>query len=520
MDKRLIILALGLFVLSTGIIWLMSVQRIEDETENITILNAFKAQDKLDEVEAKFLDLYDNSRRNVLLLAELISLDIEGGNSTDDIKNQLSKFLTLNDNYFQVRFIDTLGMEKVRVENNLPFGQEVALQYKGDRYYFNETARLQKGDIFISYLDLNVENGEVEVPYRPTVRFFTPIYINDKFGGVAGFNLNANSWFNSFSDKEVNVINSRDEVFFGDHQPLYTNSKVNLDEKDPYGNALYFYKEISLAGYHNWTVYLKANNADYRDSINSFKTDVYRTAIILTAGLLLLLYIIYMMYKKNVKISTLNTFNEVSLRERNTLLKEIHHRVKNNLQVITSLLSLQSSFIQDQKTKSLFKQSQYRINSMAIIHEMLYQSNDLRRINYDDYLRQLVSALIISMKGSESRITMEVSAKDILLNIDTSIPLGLLINEIVTNSLKYAFKEGEPGVISIEIQKLTYPNFVLLIGDNGEGYTKPQKVTNRKPLGLKLIEKLAKQLKGGVERDFSLKGTHYVIKFQEIEQTS
>ena len=157
---------------------------------------------------------------------------------------------------------------------------------------------------------------------------------------------------------------------------------------------------------------------------------------------------------------------------------------------------------------------------MAIIHEMLYQSNDLRRINYDDYLRQLVSALIISMRGSESRITMDVNAKDVLLNIDTSIPLGLLINEIVTNSLKYAFKQTDSGVISIEIQKLAYPNFVLLIGDNGEGYTKPEKVTNRKPLGLKLIDKLAKQLKGSVDRDFSLKGTHYVIRFQEIEQTS
>lgn len=520
MDKRLIILAIGLFVLSTGLIWLMSVQRIDSEVQNITILNAFKAQDKLDEVEAKFLDLYDNSRRNVLLLSDLVSLDLEDGVSVTNIEKQLSIFLTFNDNYFQVRYIDDTGMEVVRVENNISTAQKEGLQYKGDRYYFNETALLQKGELFISYLDLNVENKEVEVPYRPTIRFFTPIYIKDKFSGVVGFNLNANSWFNSFSDKEINVINSKNEVFYGKDQPLYASSKVDLDEKDAYGNSLYFSKEISLAGYHNWTVYLKADTEEYRASIRSFKNGVYRTAAILTAGLLLFLYIIYMLYHKNIKISTLNSFNENSLKERNTLLKEIHHRVKNNLQVITSLLSLQSSFIQEEKTKNLFKQSQYRINSMAIIHEMLYQSNDLRRINYDDYLRQLVSALIISMRGSESRITMDVNAKDVLLNIDTSIPLGLLINEIVTNSLKYAFKQTDSGVISIEIQKLAYPNFVLLIGDNGEGYTKPEKVTNRKPLGLKLIDKLAKQLKGSVDRDFSLKGTHYVIRFQEIEQTS
>jgi two-component sensor histidine kinase len=201
-------------------------------------------------------------------------------------------------------------------------------------------------------------------------------------------------------------------------------------------------------------------------------------------------------------------------------LKEINHRVKNNLQGITSLLSLQSSFIADEEIKGLFRYSQYRINSMAIIHEMLYQSDNLSRIDYGAYVRQLASALIVSMKGGNANIDLKINAKDLYLNLDTSVPLGLMINEIITNSLKYGFKNRNTGMISIQFEKLKYPNFILYIGDDGHGFSDDLDFRNTKSLGLKLIHMLALQLKGNIEKDNKEKGTHYIITFQEIEQTS
>lgn len=124
------------------------------------------------------------------------------------------------------------------------------------------------------------------------------------------------------------------------------------------------------------------------------------------------------------------------------------------------------------------------------------------------------------MKGNNSAIKLNIKTNDLFLNIDTSVPLGLMINEIITNSLKYGFKENNTGTLSIEVKKLVYPNFLLLIGDDGMGFPKSINFRNTKSLGLKLIHKLALQLRGNIEKDNSKKGTHYIITFQEIEQTS
>jgi len=206
--------------------------------------------------------------------------------------------------------------------------------------------------------------------------------------------------------------------------------------------------------------------------------------------------------------------------EKDVLFKEIHHRVKNNLQVITSLLSLQASFIDDENYKGLFRYSQYRINSMAMIHEMLYQSEDVSKINHSEYIEKLVSGLVYSMKGSANNITMKFDIPKIYLNIDTSIPLGLLINEIVTNSLKYGIKDKAIGTLSIKMIKHHGDNYELQIGDDGEGYPKDVNWRNANSLGLVLIHKLAIQLKGNIEKDNSKKGTHYLLHFKEVHQIS
>lgn len=204
--------------------------------------------------------------------------------------------------------------------------------------------------------------------------------------------------------------------------------------------------------------------------------------------------------------------------EKETLLKEIHHRVKNNLQTISSLLSLQSNNIEDKKMKSLIKSSQNRVISMAMIHEMLYMRDDISKIDYKSYVIELCEYLIRSLKGNDSNIKLNVEICDVNLDINTSIPLGLLINEIITNALKYGIKGDDAGEIYINLKKGSGKNCILKIGDNGVGF--PDKVNheNTKSLGLKLIQNLTRQLRGAIIRDFSKKGTHYIISFKEISE--
>ncbi|BDS09776.1 sensor histidine kinase [Aureispira anguillae] len=204
------------------------------------------------------------------------------------------------------------------------------------------------------------------------------------------------------------------------------------------------------------------------------------------------------------------------IEERETLLKEIHHRVKNNLQVVTSLLSLQANIIDDKKIKQIFEQSQYRINAMATIHKTLYQSEDFLTIGYGQYMKALAHYLILSIKGDDKNVALSIDAIDVKLNIDTAIPLGLLINEIITNSLKYGLKGDTKGEIYIKLKLLEYPNYLLHIGDNGVGFSNTINSKTTKSLGLKLICNLVRQLKGKITKKSTQKGTHYVIAFQEI----
>lgn len=207
-----------------------------------------------------------------------------------------------------------------------------------------------------------------------------------------------------------------------------------------------------------------------------------------------------------------------SLLEKEVLLKEIHHRVKNNMQVITSLLSLQSSFIEEDAVKEIFRTSQYRINSMGMVHEMLYQSEDISKINYGSYLKHLIERLIRAMRGENSLIQLTLEVPNVSLNIDTAIPLGLIVNELVTNSLKYAFPNEQNGTICVKLSCLEYPNFQLDIGDDGIGFFGEDILKTTKSLGLMLVGRLSMQLKGSIQHLETEKGTHYVLLFQELSQ--
>ncbi|BAY30204.1 sensory box histidine kinase [Nostoc carneum NIES-2107] len=204
---------------------------------------------------------------------------------------------------------------------------------------------------------------------------------------------------------------------------------------------------------------------------------------------------------------------KVSLKEKDILLKEIHHRVKNNLQIISSLLRLQSRYINDEQACELFQDSHNRVRAMAIIHENLYQSNNLSKINFSDYLRSLVNNLLRSY-GIKLNIKSHLKIDKIFLKIDTAISCGLIINELVSNSIKYAFAENQQGDIYIEMLQTTRNQYFLNISDNGVGLSQDIEVYKNQSLGLQLVWSLVEQLQGTITFNTSL-GTSFTITFSE-----
>ncbi len=211
--------------------------------------------------------------------------------------------------------------------------------------------------------------------------------------------------------------------------------------------------------------------------------------------------------------------NEIQERieEKETLLKEVHHRVKNNLQTVSSLLSLQSRAIADEKISNIIKSSQNRVVSMAMVHEMLYKRDDyLSKIELKPYVKELCDYLVRSVKGSSNSVKVDLDIDDHKLSIDTIIPLGLIINETITNALKYGIPEGQDGEVHVSVHKIGDNRFEMYLGDNGIGYSEDINPRNSNSLGLKLIYNLSRQLRGAISRDYDKKGTYYRIEFEEI----
>ena len=206
-----------------------------------------------------------------------------------------------------------------------------------------------------------------------------------------------------------------------------------------------------------------------------------------------------------------------SLQEKEVLLKEIHHRVKNNLQIISSLLSLQSENINSENPASTFRESQDRIRSMALIHEKLYQSKDISRIDFDGYVRSLTSYLSHSYAAGRN-VSVAIDIEGVSLGIDTAIPCGLIINELVSNSLKYAFRDGRHGELRIGLVQ-NHDRYTLTVSDNGVGFPPGLDFRNTPSLGLQLVNTLVGQLEGTIELD-SLHGTTFKIVFAEVRSCS
>lgn len=253
----------------------------------------------------------------------------------------------------------------------------------------------------------------------------------------------------------------------------------------------------------------------------------WQTAWFQIMSVIAVLGILYLFYKyklastkartKMLEIAVENRTKEV-VKERDTnviLLKEVHHRVKNNLQIIVSLLNLQSRFISDSKLLDVFGEIQNRVRSMSLIHEKMYKTKDLKTVNIAEYITDLSESLLSTYRLSQ-QVELDVNVEVNSFKSDTLTPLGLIINEVITNALKYAFQEDRHGRIFVTITKLDEKRFRMLIGDDGIGIPKSSAMGNTDSFGTELISALTEQLEGSIQL-LPGKGTVYEVIFRDVE---
>ena len=294
------------------------------------------------------------------------------------------------------------------------------------------------------------------------------------FGWREGKPLNAKNFFNKiFTDPEL-------------RKNLSSKIKADLKEKKPENM---FWDSIEINSRNGEKKYLSIKNIPLYD----------QKLMILTVQDI------------SERIKT-ETELQNSLREKEILLREIHHRVKNNMQTITSLLDLQAESISDPKSKKALKSSQSRIRSMALIHERLYKSEHLARIKAREYIKGLIEYLEGTYQTSDTNIEIKTNVENLFLNLDTAIPCGLIINELVSNCMKYAFTENFSGRVLVKLCKLGDENILLQVKDNGTGIPENINPLNSPSLGLQLVSLLTKQINGQLKIE-TMKGTNISISF-------
>ena len=257
-------------------------------------------------------------------------------------------------------------------------------------------------------------------------------------------------------------------------------------------------KELEIASLNKENE-IKSENLKQADELQEnqlFIIFILTFTTLLTIFFLIWIYRIYLDKKKNnIALEAKNKVIVAQKEEKEILLKEIHHRVKNNLQLVNSLLDLQTKNIIDESTLSAIEDGQTRVKAMALIHQKLYQNEDITHIDFNDYVRQLVNQ-IAAIHSNSNQVKKEIVGPTLSLDIDTAIPLGLILNELVSNAFKYAFKSDMDGYLKIELTKAKEDAFNVIVSDNGPGMPSHFDISKAKSLGLRLVRRLSKQLYG------------------------
>ncbi|WP_338359561.1 sensor histidine kinase [Yeosuana marina] len=276
----------------------------------------------------------------------------------------------------------------------------------------------------------------------------------------------------------------------------------------------------------------KIYSQDLAQSLSSFKTkqaikekeleiayvkersNLYIVIASLVAILLLIVFVFLLRKQNQSKIlAQKNSQINQSLKEKELLVKEVHHRVKNNFQIIASLMELQIKDIKDKKALEFANDSMNRLKSMSLIHQKLYQKND-ELINFEKYIRLLVNEVSL-LYASNKKIDTHICVNNLFFDVDTAVPLGLIINELLTNAYKYAFSEDFDGELEISIDKIENGGYKLVISDNGPGFNDDFNINKVESFGLKLVKRLVKQLQGNLSL-LNNKGAIFQINFKDL----
>ncbi len=206
---------------------------------------------------------------------------------------------------------------------------------------------------------------------------------------------------------------------------------------------------------------------------------------------------------------------KTSLHEKEILLREIHHRVKNNLQIISSLLNLQAEHVKDKAALEMFQESRLRVRSMAMVHEKLYRSKDLARVDFNEYILSLGYHLFQIYGVTPDTVVLKVDAENIFLDINTAIPCGLLVSELISNALKHAFPDGRKGEVAINMKSVGNGSYTLTVHDDGVGLTQDLDLKSSDSFGLQLVDMLAEQLQGSVSIQRN-GGVTFTVQLREV----
>jgi len=391
------------------------------------------------------------------------------------------------------------------------------------------------------------------------------------FGGANGFyyfyaeGLRENTFippvvicrFNLLRDDVLRQDSGRDKriddrIELKHNHPGFTIEFAALNYKQPEKNQ-YAYRLIGLSdewrymGSRRFATFSNLAPGSYRFEVRGSNNDgfwneepavlpfkvahaFWQTAAFKVAAIFLLIAILYVAYRYRIQLEktrrselegAVKQRTSEIVKERDTnvvLLREVHHRVKNNLQIIVSLLSLQSRFITDRKLVHVFDEVQNRVRSMSLIHQKMYQSKDLSTVNIAEYVNDLSENLLKTYNLSQ-KVQLEVNVAVNRFKSDTLTPLGLIINEIISNALKYAFTEETEGTVFVEIKSMGEGRYRMVIGDNGVGIPESTEDPSESgSFGTELIYALTEQLNGTIVRDTKRSGTVYIIDFEDLEE--
>lgn len=440
--------------------------------------------------------------------------------------NKKLELTSYNKNYLNL--VKSIASKKNLEENSAVYVLDTIQNKEKKKFWLEKYKQVLKGKPNVFIHKSTVNNKDV---YREI--YLYPILLNNEVVEVSVIAQNITERI----ENETKILEQSAKlkaIFESGEQLMWTITKdfkfTSLNQN--YANAIFelygFYPQIGKSireiGKQKTAPFESLWDQKYEAAFNGKQVDLTTERVTLKGKKVFRQYYLYPIKNINnevVEVSgigfdiTENKINEEkitqSLKEKDVLLKEVHHRVKNNMQVISSILNLQSSYVKDTYALNLLKECQNRIKSMAFIHESLYQTKNFESVNFSEYVTTLSKNLVHTYSINTKKVKLILTLDNLFLSLDASIPCGLIINEIISNSLKYAFPDNRDGIIFVNL-RVVKNKVSIEVGDNGIGIPDSVDVKNTQTLGLQLVDTLVEQINGTIKLTRN-KGTIFSIEF-------